>query len=501
MRGLYLFITVTLLTAISGCDQHALKEMKPVSVAQDHPYLSLQKDDCTYTYSTYVVQRCYRAVRRRDAHFDFPVYIFSPKQTRDVSKKNREAIVVIPGGPGQGAMTSADWIINWAEWMHSKKITRDLIIYEPRAAKDASNYMDCPEYDRKFLYLLAENKTAEEEIVALDPLINACMRLYDSFLKGHSHPERGIQALNTAENAVDLEHLMNVLAYDAYHLWGTSYGSRVALMTAKSADVATMLLDSPYPFERGLIEDWPKVLTKSIDIHKREYAAKHSGSDYLEELKRAMLSLDENPQRWRLQRWDSGEHILFVLNPTRLLALQFDVLYDETMLDLYYRGLQALPEKSEDFQLVLEAYITNVLDENFSLLSYTATECNDNRKSSIEAFKASADKFPIDIFDWEYFYKTDLCHSELFDNSRPVQEESYPVKPSIIFSGNIDAVTPTDWAKALDEKLRDSRLIVVESTGHSVLGSEVCDWDGIKRFWETKLVDIEIDCRPEGFQQ
>ena len=464
----------------------------------------LRSQPCNYSSFSSNRVECFQAVlQSRTESFRFPVTRIRSAHVDDL--ESREAVILVPGGPGQGGMTSEDWVLDWHQWMVNNDSGNDLILYDPRGVLGGDTFWLCDAYEARVKELLKQHVTMAQEVDILQPILHACLLEYDQSLRNTAFPEAGLLSFSTKHNAADLQRLMRAFDYDGYHLWGTSYGTRVALTAAFDPLVKTLLLDSPYPFHRGGIADWPRVLTESLAIHQRRFVefteqdeTNNAALSYIEQLQRLNKSLEKNPQTWSLENWNTNERIDFTLNPDRLLSLQFDVLYDEALVGMYYTALKSLPERSDEMTIVMELFITNALDPAFSSMVYIATECNDNGLGEQADYFDAAKDFPLELVDWQKMYDTDLCHLPLFQNRNHVQDLDYADKPTLIFSGGLDPVTPRLWAQELQADLINAKLIEIDYAGHSVLSSEYCSWSDIAVFWQSRDPDTRVDCSEDA---
>ncbi len=424
---------------------------------------------------------------------------------------SREAVVVIAGGPGQGGQTSAESVAFWREWYQQSELEFDLILYDARGTAGASDFWRCKPYEQRALQIAAENLSVEDETAQLKMPLETCLQEYAR----RTVPEGSDSTAqySTAKNVSDLVVLMRELGYTGYHLWGTSYGTRVALAAADTPAVKTLLLDSVYPFAKGRSDEWPRLLYESFDIHQRYYADT-AGGDYSRQYQRFAEALRKRPLQFVLERWDGSGKVTFLLNPDRLASLHFSILYNEQLLNWYYEALSfSWPEEgaspldlrsasvevlseagiSEPRNLraaqklfwVLEDFVTSAFDPAFSTLTFVSVECHDNETVPLvpvaDAFSGS---IALDI-DWQRLEKLDACNSPLFASVEKIHDAPYSAKPSLVLAGELDPVTPAYWATELVEALDHAYAERVPGIGHAVLASDVCDWGDIQAFWAT----------------
>ncbi len=506
-----LFIFCLLSFFLFGCSDSSIVLLKNQLVKNQ---LDLSRVPCRYNTSgrynnggrhnnsERISFRCYLASRQDGVEHSYHVTVLSPELRSTENQKkdhDREALLAIPGGPGQGGQTKDGWVESWAEFLLKNAIPYDLIVFDPPGTIGSDINWRCDKYERLALKLAGENLSFTNEVDQLAPVLNRCLEQYDQVLKNQGFSESGLLGLSSIEYAKRLSLLMEALPYDAFHLLGTSYGTRVAMLLAEQKDVATLTLDSVYPFSRGTLIDTPALLSHSEQIHHYQYRAmmassSNSNSDYDSLFVSALQELKLRPQFWHLERWDGEQNVKFVLNPSRLNDVAFSVLYDESMLEYFYKGLNNIGDKQDTLRWILEDFVTNSFDPTFSTLTFIATECSDNRRVAKDQYMLEANRYPDLKEDWEAIYNQDVCAHPLFSEAPTINDKPYADKPTIVFSGELDPVTPTFWTEELLDNMPRLKVVTVRGVGHAVLGSSKCDAASLVGFWETRDISSEILC-------
>ena len=119
---------------------------------------------------------------------------------------------------------------------------RDFIMYNQRGAKYGKPYLQCKGYAEFMAQLVPKNLPREEAAAEKIQFLLDCR---DSLV------ERGIDlnTYNTAVNADDLNDLRIALGYDQVNIYGTSYGTRLALeiLRRHGQHIRSAIIDSVYP--------------------------------------------------------------------------------------------------------------------------------------------------------------------------------------------------------------------------------------------------------------
>lgn len=535
MRSL-IFILL-FLAVFSGCFSHAdtVKNLSPTS----HLRTSLQYKPCPYRDISSNKVSC-ATFKTSAAHgsFDLPVAIVHAN-AGEQEGKSREALVLIPGGPGEGYQVTEDNVEYWLEWMETAGLSRDLVLFDPRGTGESLPSWKCDDYDKKSVEWAAKNLDILTELKLSHPVLRNCLTEYNNWLKENINvalnPHPGVGVLSSVYQAEDINALLTSLDYDAWHLWGVSYGTRVALLAAKHKKVKSLLLDSPYPLNKGRLSEWPGLLDSAMakhrEIYKTLYSDKGKYADFQTLWNKVTHRLDRSPATFQVRTWNSeeGDTLTLVLNSDRLVSLAYFVLYDTSLWLPFYEGLEFLQadlhltngilqkavqkalaalqpsptmeEKSDSLTLVLEAFMSSTFDPLFNTMVYFAVECVDNPIEEESVYQAELKKYPglsrYSQYDWQY----NICRDPLFNNRHPVSLEQLTTtelataKPTVILSGQYDPVTPREWGMELQRQLgQRARFHTVGGAGHAVTVSGVCDASLFEDFMDGKIIDLAKTC-------
>ncbi len=423
----------------------------------------------------------------------------------------RELMVYIPGGPGQGHMTSADEITFWVEWLDAHDQNYDLLLFDPRGTGESIPSATCDNYHAVAEPLLAEAVETEDELSRMNNMLLECLGIYTKALKRQFPMFDDAELYDvfaTRNQSEDINGMVTSLGYQRAHLWGVSYGTRLALASSRFEVVKTLILDSFYPFNKGMASDWVEVYYDSFNTHQRLYSQYLEARDAQDEgvngsfneLYRNVLQvLRSKPLKVEIERWHDEHKIAFTLTPERLLELSFSNLYSPYRYNDFYSGLAFVAETGSanaGFLGVLEYFVNNVLDESFSFLTYYAVECLDNQSQQITQKDVSFKVFPI----YErYFYlgfKNTLCDKFSFSKGLDVQSMQLNNfnKPMLIFSGEYDSVTPSAWASDFSKKHTTVQHVTLRNSGHAQLRSQQCNWSALNNFIREQISGATFQC-------
>lgn len=463
---------------------------------------------CGIHYSPDFDLRCYYYRTHESAGFLLPLALLNPINQDGKALDERDLLVYIPGGPGQGHMTGPDEISHWMEWLKERQSTFDVLLFDPRGTGDGKPAAQCSAYLSKVRELIATAPELSEEYRILNNTLTKCFDEYGQKL-AKTFPALDQKHLYdvfaTRYQAEDINGMVKSLGYERAHLWGVSYGTRLALAAATYDVVKSLILESVYPFSKGLYNDGIELYRNSFNTHDRLYRSyrKHYGqpvSDYRSLYRRALSRLQEKPLTLVLKSWKDDGEVAFTLTGMRLLEFSFSTLYSPHLYDAYYTGIEAYAESGEvndALLLSLEYFVNNIVDDQFSATVYFATECLDGQSEKSDDLNFVFDGFPeVEAYFTEGF-AYDFCNDYGFSTELAVSDLKYTSKPTLIVSGEFDPITPPDWGGALEEILPEAQHITLYDTGHAGLKGVYCNWRFLNEFINTGNVNVNIKCMAE----
>jgi pimeloyl-ACP methyl ester carboxylesterase len=393
-------------------------------------------------------------------------------------------VIALAGGPGQAANPLAEQL---ATAIAPALSSRDLLVFDQRGT-GKSTPLNCPVFNDEAALEAAGEST-------LGPLIELCALQIGEARGGFT----------TQESVEDIESIRHTASYKKLVLYGTSYGTKVALEYAERypQHVEALVLDSVVPtngpeaYGVNRLQAIAPVLSELCanracvgittspvgDLAKLiAKLRKHrlSGSAFDGSGKRHSVSLGESDLLDILQAGDLNPALRALLPAAIQSALKGDP--DPLLrLNLIAEGLvPSIPIKPDP-----EAERARSEEEGNAL--YLATSCEDTlfpwqraapaATRLAEAMGAlhaipSADFYPFDATAAYDNSLVPICDSWPDAAPAPPAQAALPNVPTLILSGEQDMRTPTSGAKAVAALIPDAQLLVVPYTGHSVLGSD-----------------------------
>ncbi|HSX84721.1 MAG TPA: alpha/beta fold hydrolase, partial [Cellvibrio sp.] len=296
----------------------------------------------------------------------------------------------------------------------------------------------------------------------------------------------------TQPHAQDVRALMELLPYEQWNLLGVSYGTRVAIEAAnvraesKNNPVRSVILDSVYPPNRGGVTSFPAVLDRAFaNFFQWCKATESCATDLPIELAldAALSQLREAPVTLTVARRNGDIPVELVVNDHRFMSAVFSALYSKHQWSSIPAAINAVLDNDNRALLsLMEPFVASALDEGFYSLAFMAVDCRDHGISSREAYQQELEKYPR----WRE-YTSDLwqyqaCHF-LSEGSAAIASTSvFPDVPALILAGELDPITPVEWAQSLHREWPGSQLHVVPNTGHAVINSDDCVYQSLRSF-------------------
>jgi pimeloyl-ACP methyl ester carboxylesterase len=389
------------------------------------------------------------------------------------SAQSPTAVVALAGGPGQAALPLGEFI---ARALAPALSTRDLLVFDQRGTGE-SGPLSCP--------ALSGVSTA-----------NAGRALERCALE--IGPARG--SYTTQESVEDIEALRRASGYSKLVLYGTSYGTKVALEYAARYPEHTeaLLLDSvvpvdgPEPFatptfqalgsalneicERGAcagITHNPLADIASLIVRLRKRAL--HGAVYDGKGRRRAASLGEQGVLEIIEAGDLNPTLRALLPAAVRSALRRD---PEPLLRLHLLAeglIPSLPRQPvESVQPVDEALFVATSCEETPFPWRREATPSTRMTEALAALHAlpAADFYPFDPSTAFQSSLVPYCAFWPDASAAPAPPPPLPSVPTLILAGEQDLRTPAAGAKRVQASIPGAQLLVVPYTGHSVLGSD-----------------------------
>jgi pimeloyl-ACP methyl ester carboxylesterase len=407
---------------------------------------------------------------------------------------SRDAVVALAGGPGQAALPLAEFI---AQAVAPALASRDLLVYDQRGT-GASDPLRCAAFET------FSARPASEIFEQCAAEIGAA---------------RG--GFTSAESVEDIEALRVAGGYEKLVLYGTSYGTRVALDYAERYPqyVEALVLDSVVPPEgqepfaipsfqaiAGVLAELCSggacagITTNPLGAVARLAAQLRrrplSGSVYDGTGKRHASTLDEQGLLDILEGGDLNPALRALLPAAVRSALEG---YPDPLLRLHLLSEGLVPN------LPIENTTGEESSQEIDEALFVTTTCEEEpfpwQRAAPPATKLaeavgylhdqpSSDFYPFDAVTAYANSVVPGCATWPDASPAPPAAGPLPDVPTLILSGEQDLRTPAADARRVAALIADAQLLVVPFTGHSVIGSDLsgCASLALKAFFADEPV-------------
>ncbi len=404
------------------------------------------------------------------------------------------AVIALAGGPGQAALPLAEFM---AKAIAPALTTRDLVVFDQRGT-GSSDPLDCPALSSSGTVGSAFERCALE-----------------------LGPSRG--AFTTEESVEDIEAIRQAYGYTKLVLYGTSYGTKVALAYAERypANVEGLVLDSvvptdgPEPFGIPTFEAIAPVLNELCSDGACDGITTHPVTDIAHlnaQLRRRPLSgsvYDGSGHRHQAILSELGLFEILEagdLNPAlRALlpaAVQSALRHDpDPLLRLHLLSEGLIPNipnspseepPSEGGDGVDEALFvtTNCEELPFPWQRAAATQTRLSEAFGYLHAQPAGSFYPFESTTAVQSSFVIGCAAWPDASPAPPAQHGPPDVPTLILSGEQDLTTPTTGARSVAAEIPGAQVEVVPYTGHSVLGSDLsgCAERAVSEFFATTSV-------------
>jgi len=392
------------------------------------------------------------------------------------TRPSPSALVSLAGGPGQPAVPFAEFN---ASSMAAALHTRDLLVFDQRGT-GSSDPLSCPALERF-------------ATTSVSRLLANCAEQIG--------PARG--AFTTQESVRDIEALRQATGYEKLVLYGTSYGTKVALEYAERypQHVEALVLDSvvptdgPDPFGIPTFEAVGEVVRELCSGNLCSAITR----DPLADLTELIGRLRRHPLSGSVYDGLGHRHATKLTEPGLFGILEAGDVNPalRALLPAAIRSsLQGDPDPLLRLQALAEGLIPNLpaaraeasAEEEIDSALFVTTTCEETlfpwQRGAPEATRLGealgylsaqpASEFaPFDAATALAASHVKECDGWPDASPPPPPPAPLPDVPTLILSGAQDLRTPTSNARRVAALIPDAQIEVVPFTGHSVVGSDL----------------------------
>lgn len=412
--------------------------------------------------------------------------------------KKPDPVVYLSGGPGNSTYIDADNIDSWFYWLEDANIKRDLILLDQRGTGLSQPNFRCRAYDENFRQAMGKIVSTEEEYKEAFDTVRGCV---DTLSRQGFNPAH----YSTRHSARDMNSLLHGLGIEEWNVVGTSYGTRLALdwlrlnqnensqkAPALEPNIRSVVLDSIYPLDKGLLTEWPESIESSFsyffDACNDELTCGSDSDEFEQKFRQVLEVLKQKPKELQVPLWHGDPPVNTLVDDNRFISMVISSLYDQTSYntiiaavyeiggadfeDVNFKGVSF---EGEPLKILAEGMINSELAPEFNPLTYFAVDCGETSSVTKPAYEAERGKYPswngYTEFAWDY----DFCLGfPKQNNIEGFREDFVTQVPILLLSGGFDPVTPSSWAEEFSKDKENVTHWHLPDVGHGVAASSLC---------------------------
>jgi pimeloyl-ACP methyl ester carboxylesterase len=351
---------------------------------------------------------------------------------------------------------------------------RDIILFDQRGVGFSEPALDCPAFTELYLDLLdfevyGQLLTAQE---ILDRKVEAFMACAEDL-----SAVADLSAYNTVANAADVNDLRLALGYDQVNLYGSSYGTRLALGVMRDfpEGVRSVVLDAPYGPEVDIYLSTPSSFDRALTILTEECAADDACNAAYPDLRTILFDtvdrLNESPASFEVIHPSTGESYTKVLDGDGLTELVFRSLYDTSMRPVLPQAIY--DASAGTFTSFLPTAMLDILQQDIrSWGMYFSVLCNEEIPFSTPGeFEGIVADYPEFVGFFAGFEVGGLAYAVCpnWGAGQANARENEPVTsdiPTLNMTGEYDPIVPPGWGQGAAETLSNSYFFEYPGIGH-----------------------------------
>lgn len=362
---------------------------------------------------------------------------------------HEEALLAIAGGPGQSAIDNA---AGFDAMLSKVRQQRDILLIDQRGT-GRSNLLTCDEGAQSPLSFDDDN---------VDTLVEAqkCLEQLDADVTQYG-------SLNAIK---DFEVVRQHLGYKKLHVYGISYGTRMAqlYMRLYPEHLATVTLDGIVPMQQSVLEIGAAI-DRGFDLlfkDCQETAACHTQFPELKtEFDQVAASLAKAPVMENVYDPVSGEKTMLTMTRGKF--------YGSIRMALYQANVRALVPHAihqaakDNFQPILGLYALTLENGGMAMGMHASVVCGEDMHRITPAMREQTQQ--------SFMGKTMLEGLEATCAvwKVPAVDDSFsePISsniPTLLLSGEIDPATPPSWGELAMEKLSNAKHFIAPYATHGV---------------------------------
>ncbi len=387
----------------------------------------------------------------------------------------KEALLAIAGGPGQSAIENAAGF----ERMFTKvRQQRDILLIDQRGTGQ-SNQLQCENEHAKGLLSLNE---ADLDIQA------ETLRCLDAI-------DADVTQYGSAIALKDFEAVRTHLNYQKLHVYGISYGTRMAQLYMRHYPqvLATVTLDGVVPMQQSVlhigdaIERSIKLLFEDCNNNK---LCQQQFPQLAEEFNQINQQLSQRPIIEEVRDPLTNEPTQLTMTQTKFMGSVRMALYSSNVRALLPHAIHQAAQGN--FQTIMGLYALTVDSTGIAMGMHSSVVCGEDW----QRFQQQTQQEDSNYFTNEMLKGINLT-CPIWNMPAVDKHFSEAIEsniPTLVLSGHIDPATPPSWGELAMEKLTNAKHFIAPYASHGV-AYQSCANDLITQLInETSIDKLSEEC-------
>lgn len=392
------------------------------------------------------------------------------------SNGKNEALLAIAGGPGQSAIDNAK---SFNHMLTKVRQTRDVILIDQRGTGQSSP-LQC--IDDSLTNMLAVNEND------FDPRVETqkCLDALDADVTQYG----SLPALK------DFEAVRAHLGYQKLHLYGISYGTRMAQLYMRHypEHLATVTLDGVVPMQQSVLVIGDAI-ARAFDLLIQDCsnnALCHKQFPQLAaDLEKVDSELAKAPKISTIADPTTGEATQLTMTRAKFQSSLRMALYSPNVRALIPH---AIDQASKDnFQPITGLYAMSVGSTGIAMGMHASVICGEDWQRLTPQLRATT----AENYFGQQMLKTFEQSCAVWDMPAVDDDFSQAIAsdiPTLLLSGQLDPATPPSWAEMAMEKLTNAKHFIAPYATHGV-AYQSCGNNLIAELVDKGAVaDIDAEC-------
>jgi pimeloyl-ACP methyl ester carboxylesterase len=389
----------------------------------------------------------------------------------------RNPVFVLQGGPGQSAVKLAKFY-GGEDWIASRA-ARSIVLIDQRGT-GASNALDCPTVGRE-----GDPQSYLGEMFPQDRIAQCA-----ASAGAHADPAR----YTTMDIVEDLEEVRNHLAYETVDLYGTSYGTRVALAYLERhphrvrAMILKGVIEPQSVTSSSFAEDTERALRLTIEDCAADPQCSVDYPDLAAAYTKLRAALNKGPIVADLTVGERREHVTLSRG---VVAAAFRSALQAT--SFAARLPRIIHAAAQGDYALLAAFVVEIRKASEGAVS-TGMMLSVLCAEDAPLLKNQNTPDTLMGSYWEERLKGACAVWKVPPQKTAYRSPKIHLTPTLMVSGYLDPATPPVHAEAAAKTLPKARQVVVRNGSHSFAGMTGCIDLLIASFLENPANPLDASC-------